>query len=561
MGAEELDTLLGDPWDPQNPAGHAAALAADERAEMFAEGERRLDRYGLNAEFVPAAYGGRLTSADRLADVQRTLWRLDPSLAAGYGFSSFIGWVNVWVAGTDDQRREAAGLLLGGGRIAAAFHELGHGNDLASAEFAARRDAGRWLLTGRKEVVGNLRRAEAFVLFARTADTAGSRSHSQFLISRAALPAGAVRDLPRAGSSGLRGLQLGGMELRDCPVLAGTLLGKEGEGLESAMRAFQITRAVIPSFMTGPLDTALRAAIGFASGRRLYGATAADLPYVRSVIARAHADLLAVDAVSTVVLRALHLSPAVSLYAPAAKYLTSRMALDAFEDLRSVLGAQGYLREGPYAIFQKMARDAASATFIHISRSACLAAMLPVLPRLARRSWLLSPPAARELFEPGGALPPLDPDRLSVGAPTEDPVMGTLAAIGDGAGDRADGGPAARFAARFAAELRELRDACLALPPRDITIGASPAAFALADRYSVLLAAASALALRDRFGDAELLGVLDRLAGRLGGASVLTDAERAGVEEQLYLAAAARHRDRELFDLTARRLPGQGGQP
>ncbi|MEV4514725.1 acyl-CoA dehydrogenase [Dactylosporangium sp. NPDC049525] len=561
MGVEDLDALLGDAWDPANPAGHAAALAADERAETFAEGERLLDRYGLNAEFVPAAYGGRLTRADRLADVQRTLWRLDPCLAAGYGFSSFIGWVNVWVAGTGEQRRTAADLLLANGRIAAAFHELDHGNDLAGAGFAARRGTGRWLLTGRKEVVGNLRRAEAFVLFARTADAAGSRSHSQFLVSRAALPASAVCDLPRSGSSGLRGLQLGGMEFRDCPVPDDTLLGGEGAGLESAMRAFQITRAIIPSFMVGPLDTALRAAIGFAAGRRLYGATAADLPYVRAVIARAYADLLAVDAVSAVVLRALHLSPAVSLYAPAAKYLTSRMTLDAFEDLRSVLGAQGYLRQGPYAIFQKMARDAASATFIHISRSACLAAMLPSLPRLARRSWLRDPPGAPELFEPGGALPPLDPDRLSVGAPTGDPVMGTLAAIGD----RAGGGPVGRFAARFLAELGALRDACVALPPRDITIGASPAAYALADRYSVLLAAASALAVWDRggtrLGETELVGVLDRLAGRLGGASVLTDAEREDVEERLFTAAAERHRDRGLFDLTARHRPGQGGHP
>lgn len=561
MVVEELDALLGDPWDPANPVGHAAALSADERDEMFAEGERRLDRYGMNAEFVPAAYGGRLTRADRLADVQRTLWRLDPSLAAGYGFSSFIGWVNVWVSGTDDQRRRAADLLLANGRIAAAFHELDHGNDLAGAEFAARRGTGRWLLTGRKEVVGNLRRAEAFVLFARTADAAGSRSHSQFLLSRSDLPAAAVRDLPRSGSSGLRGLQLGGMEFRDCPVPDDTLLGAEGAGMESAMRAFQITRAIIPSFMVGPLDTALRAAVGFASGRRLYGATAADLPYVRAVIARAYADLLAVDAVSAVVLRALHLSPTVSLYAPAAKYLTSRMTLDAFDELRSVLGSHGYLRQGRDAIFQKMARDVASATFIHISRSACLAAMLPALPRLARRSWLRDPPAVPELFEPGATLPPLDPDRLSVGAPIGDAVMGTLAATGD----RADSGPVGRFAARFLHELRAVRDACLALPPRDITIGASPAAFALADRYAVLLAAASALAVWDRggsrYGEAELVGVLDRLSGRLGGASVLTDVERADVEERLFAAAAARHRDRRLFDLTARHVPGQGGHP
>jgi alkylation response protein AidB-like acyl-CoA dehydrogenase len=562
VSAEELDGLLGDPWDAGNPVGHAAVLDADERREMSAEGEQLLDKYGLNAEFVPAEYGGRFTRADHLAAVQRTLWRRDLCLGAGYGFSSFIAAVNVWTAGTDEQRRAAADVLLANGRIAAAFHELDHGNDLADAEFTARHDDRRWLLTGRKEVVGNLGRAEAIVLFARTSPAAGSRSHSQFLIHRADLPPSAARDLPRFAGSGLRGVHLGGMEFTDCPVPGDALLGGEGQGLECALRAFQITRSVAPALFVGPLDTALRCALGFALDRRLYGATAADLPYVRTVIARAYADLLAVDAFSAVVLRALHLSPAVALYAPAAKYLASRMVLDAFEDLRSVLGAQGYLRQGPYAIFQKMLRDIAPATFIHVSRAVCLTTILPHLPRLARRSWLQDPPADPALFDLGADLPALDPARLSVGALRGDELVATLAAVAD---RTPDGSLTARFAARFLTDLRTLREDCAALAPKDITIGASTAAFALADRYTVALAAASALAVWDqaghRYGDAELIGVLDRLAGRLGGRSVLTAAEREHLEERLFAAAAERHREHRLFDLTARIVPGRGGHP
>ncbi len=557
MGAEELDTLLGDPWDTANPVGYAAVLDADERGEMLTEGERLLDRFGLNAEFVPVEYGGRFTSADRLGAIQRTLWRRDPCLGAGYGFSSFIAWVSIWTSGSEEQRRRAAELLLGNGKIAAAFHELDHGNDLANTECTARRGDGQWLLTGRKEVVGNLRRADAMVLLARTSGSVGSRSHSQFLIHRADLPGAGVRDLPRYGSYGMRGLQLGGMDFADCPIAVDALLGAEGHALESALRAFQITRSIAPALTVGPLDTALRAALGFSLGRRLYGGAAADIPYVRAVIARCYADLLAIDALSAVVLRALHISSAAALYAPAAKYLTSRMALDAFEDLRSVLGAQGYLRQGPYAIFQKMARDIAAVTFIHISRAACLVTILPHLPRLARRSWLQDPSAGRRLFDLEAELPPLNPERLTAGVPPVDDVMGGLAEI---AGRRPDSCLASRFAARFMSELRALRDSCAALPPKDMTIGASPEAFALADRYTVLLAAASALAVWDqggtRYGDAELAGVLDRLAGRLGGDPVLTPTERESTEERLFTAAAERYRDRRLFDLSARLIPG-----
>ena len=110
MTAAELDTLLGDPADLDNPVGHRAVLASDERAEMLAEGERLLDGYCLNAEFVPAEYGGRFTRVDRLAEVLRAVWRRDSCLGLGYGFSSFLAAINIWTAGDERQRRAAARL-------------------------------------------------------------------------------------------------------------------------------------------------------------------------------------------------------------------------------------------------------------------------------------------------------------------------------------------------------------------------------------------------------------------------------------------------------------------
>jgi alkylation response protein AidB-like acyl-CoA dehydrogenase len=556
--AEGLDAVLGDPWDDANPVGYAAVLAADERAEMLAQGELVLDRFGLNSEFVPAEYGGRLSRADRLAETLRTLWRRDPGLGLGYGLSSLIASVNVWSSGDEDQRRKAAGLLLAGQRLAAGFHELDHGNDFAHADFTARPAGSGWVLSGRKEIVVNIRRAAAVVLFARTSQAAGSRGHSQFLVARDDLPADRVRDLARFPSSGMRGVQLGGIEFSDCPVPADALLGQPGQGMEIALRSYLITRSVFPAICIGPLDTALRITLASALERRLYGGAVADIPYVRAVVARAFADLLAIDAFAAVAVRGLHLIPeAMPVYAPAVKYLASRLVLDAFEDLRSVLGARSYLRQGPFAMFQKLARDIAPATFAHVSRAACLVTILPQLPRLARKSWLVDSAAPEPLFRLGGELPALRFDRLAAVTRTSDGIVGALAEIAE---IELGSGPAARFAARFDSELRTLRKECAALPPRDITIDASPAAFALADRYTVVLAAACALSVwrygDDRYSQPALLGVLDRLDGRLGGISVLTESERESVEQALFDTAVGRYRERRLFDLTARRVPG-----
>ncbi|MFG2822961.1 acyl-CoA dehydrogenase [Kitasatospora sp. NPDC048365] len=563
LAADRLDAALGDPWDEANPVGFTGILAADERQEMFAEGEARLDAFRMNAEFVPARHGGRLTQVDRLAAALRTLWRRDPCLGLGYGFSSFIASVNVWSAGDEEQQRTAAGLLLDNRKIASVYHELAHGNDFAHAEFsAAPRAGGGWLLNGTKEVVTNFRRADALVLFARTDPARGSRSHSQFLVRKDGLPEGALEYLDRFPSSGMRGVQLGGGLFTDCPVPDDALLGTPGRGIETALKSFQLTRSVIPSMCVGPLDTALRSTLAAALERRLYGGAVADLPYVRSVLARSFADLLAVDAFCTVVIRALQVLPEeTAVFASASKYLNSRLLLDAFEELRSVLGAQSYLRGGRYGIFQKMARDVAPATFGHASRSACLVTILPQLPRLARRSWFSDPGAPADLFDIGGELPDLDFDLLAAGSPRSDRLAGTLVEIADRLGGE---GPIGRLAARFRAELSELRTECAAFAPQDLAIGASPAAYAAAGRYTVLLAAAASLGVwwhgrsagEPLLGDSELVAVLDRLDRRLPGAPVLTPAERAEAEQSLYEQAVARFEQRRLFDLTARHIPG-----
>jgi alkylation response protein AidB-like acyl-CoA dehydrogenase len=552
MTAAALEKLLGDPRDPGNPVGYAAVLAADERREMLAEGERLLDGYQLNAEFVPVAYGGRLARADRLAEVLRAVWRRDPCLGLGYGFSSLIASVNVWCAGSEEHRRRTAGLLLANKRIAAAFHELAHGTDFSSAECAARRAGDGWVLSGHKEIVTNLRRAEAMVLFARTGPGRGSRSYSQFLLERDQLPAARLVDGPRYPGNGMHGIDLGALTFDDCPAPGSAMVGEPGHGIEVALRAYQVTRMVSPSLIVGPLDSAVRLAAEMAMWRRLYGGAVADLPYVRTTIARAYAALLTVDVFSGVGLRALHLMPeATAGYAPAVKYLTAQIALDAIDDLRSVLGAQGYLREGPYAMFQKLVRDAAPASFAHVSRAACLVMLLPHLPRLARRSWTVEDPPPDDVFDLGGPLSPLDLSRL-VSSMHGDPLTGVLR-------HSPHDGTISRFAERFRRELAGLRDACGALGPADITIDGRPAAFALADRYTVLLAAASALGVwraGGRLPRAALLAVLDGLTDRLGGPAVLTVAEREHVEHQVFEMAADRVRTNRLLDLSARQLPG-----
>lgn len=562
-GPADLDRRLGDPWDPANPLGHAAVLAADEAGEMFADGERALDEYGLNAEFVPAELGGRLTRLDRLIEVMRAVFRRDPCLGLGYGASSFIAGVNVWTAGDPAQRRRAADLLLSGRRVASVYHELAHGNDFARAEFSALPGPdGRLRLNGRKEVVTNARRAAAMVLFARTSADPGSRSHSQLLVEKADLPPGALTDLPRFHSAGMRGVQLGGLEFHDCPVPADAVLGRPGLGMETALRSFQLTRTALPAMAAGVLEGGLDAAARFAAERVLYGRPAAAMPHISGIIGDAFTDLLVCDCMATAVARSVHLLPGeASLYASSAKYFVATLLMDAMNRLGQVLGAQSYLRDGAYGIFQKLLRDLAPAGFGHAARVACLGTVLPQLPRLARRAWPGEAEAPAELFRLDGPLPPLPFDRLSIGSGGRDTFSTSLATALDDPGLD----PALRcLALVFAAEFDDLRNDCAALAPRDLTVAARPEALQLAARYAAVLAAIACLNvwIHNRDGDDPFLrdpawavAALRRIAERIGRDPGPAPEHQAG---RLSAEVFARQRDRRTFGLANRPLPGHG---
>ncbi|WP_143664595.1 acyl-CoA dehydrogenase, partial [Streptomyces sp. NRRL B-24572] len=357
--------------DAHGPVSYLAAAAA-------------LDEYGILAEFVPARLGGRLDRVDHLVDLMRSVYRRDPSLGLGHCSSSLLGAVNVWTTGSPVQQRATADLLLGGRKVSCAFHELAHGNDIGSVDFSATPAGDRLLLTGRKESISNLDRADAVVLLARTDPNGGPRACSQLLLPVSRFDPERVRFLPRFRSVGMRGVRLGGVTVDELPVPADDLLGAPGTGLETVARAFQLTRIALPAMSTAMLDTALRVTLHHVRRRRLYGRGALAIPMVRTALANAFTDLLVCEALTRTAARSLHLHPeSGSVHAPAVKYLVSGLLLDAIEQLSLVMGSEFYRRDGEHAVFQKTVRDVKPVGFGHIARAACLSALLPQLPVLA----------------------------------------------------------------------------------------------------------------------------------------------------------------------------------
>ncbi|OON82980.1 hypothetical protein B1H18_00500 [Streptomyces tsukubensis] len=491
-----MEKLFGDAGDPANPVGAAEVVSADERGTMLAAGEELLHGFGLNAHFVPESLGGRFGSLRDLITVMRAVYRRDPALGLGYGAGTFMAAVNVWAAGDGQQRAELARRLLAGERAACAYHELAHGNDFSRAELTALPGPdGRLMINGRKEVVANLRRAETILLFARTDLAPGSRSHSQLLVDAAGPAPGSIRHLERYETTGMRGVPLGGIEFTDCAVPADRVVGSPGQGVETALRSFQLSRIALPGMTVGLLDTALRTALRGARGRRLYSGTVTDLPLSRSILADAFADLLLADTFLTVAARACHTATAqAGVYASAVKSFVPKVLMGAVYRLSELLGSQFYLRGGEQPLFQKLLRDVQPSAFGHASRVSCQSALLSQLPLTARRTWLRPTAAALpvETFRPGQPLPALPFDRLAVTAGGRDPLARSLVE-GAGAATTGEDGAITAAARMWCGELSGLATEAAALGHDSLGPAAPPAAFGLTDRWAAVLAASAVL--------------------------------------------------------------------
>ncbi|WP_369236305.1 acyl-CoA dehydrogenase family protein [Streptomyces sp. R21] len=560
----ELEKRLGDPNSDDNDVSYAQLLKADEAGEMSAAGESILDDVVLNADFVPRENGGRLDRIDTLVRVMRQVFRRDVALGLGYGVTSFMAGVNVWTSGSAEQKQRLARIMLDGGKVSVAYHELAHGNDFVRNEFEARpAPGGGYLLNGEKQVINNADRAAAWVLFSRTSAAPGARSHSVVLAERAGLDADTYSVLPRYGAAGVRGCHLSGLHFEDTPVPADALVGDTGQGVELALRAFQITRSAVPGMALGAADTSLRTVVSFALGRELYRKSVMDIPHARATLSGAFLDLLIGDSLSLAATRAVHLLPEeTSVYAAATKYLVPKMLTETMHDLSIVLGARFYVREGEFGIFQKHIRDLPVLSLGHAGSAACQATIIPQLARLARRSWFNADPAPGSLFRLREDLPGIPFDRLTL-ASGRDSLSASLVASVD---ELPSSSPVERavhsVALKMMDELRQLQEASLALAPENRTALASPGTFALADRYAVLLAAASVIGVwqQARGGDDPFLAdpgwlaaVLHRLARRLGQQPPdLPASVDAGVHEEVL----RRYRERRSFDLYATPLAG-----
>ncbi|MFC1233315.1 MULTISPECIES: acyl-CoA dehydrogenase [Streptomyces] len=558
--AARLEVLLGDPYAPDNPHGLTALFDADARGRPPERTELLLERFGLSAECVPVADGGRLTRADLLARVLRPVFRRDVALGTARGTAPVLAAGPVWTAGSPRRRAETAALLLGGGRVGLVPHGRGQLDGVPPYGITARpAPDGGLLLGGRAATAPDAPGARLYVVQARTGPARSPHSHTAVLLDGDRLPPLAVRETGGTAAPGRLRPPRAELELHAHAVPHDALLGPVGEGVPLALRAQQVGHALVPALLVAAADTALRSAVRAATGEAPPGR-----PHRR--LAGVFADILACDSFAGVALRALSLLPAqAQVPAAAVHYLVPALLRENLESLACVLGARrhdrGSAHHGALGRLMRILPLAASGP-ARTGAADGQAVIAPHLRPLAEHSWFAEPEPPPALFRGGADLPALDFASLAAAGRGDFLAASLSVSAARFAEVRGVGGHTAVLAElvrSLVTELHALRARCLALPGP----GAGPlpvaAVCALVDRYALVLAAAAVLGSwegqdgADPFLAAPAWPVLalSRIARRLGApVPPLPD----GVEELVHRELVRRCHEHLSYDLDATEL-------
>ncbi len=436
--AEALEKDLGDPLNPERPLSFRRVIEIDESEEFPHAEIEWLYHWKLQDYYVPVECGGEFSSFEEFVAFVRVLSRRDQTI--GVAFTTLFWSFITWMAGTEAQKQKLSHYIRNeNGTMCLGYSEKAHGADLVAGELTAIKVPGGYLLNGEKWPINRATISGISYILAKTDPAGGPKCLTLLMVDKRELDPNQYYNLPKILTHGIRASDMSGIGFKDCFVPDSMRLKAEGDGLEIALKGFQITRTLCAAFSHGAADTALRTTLNFALNRVVYGKTVFDLPQPRKTLVDAFLDLLICDCETIGAARGFHIIPEqFSVWAAVVKYFVTTQLEKMVNEVYVVLGSRFYLREEhDYGIFQKLLRDNSIISMFDGSTTVNLHALIlqlrPMTKYRSRRKvqTMIEMQARLEtIFSLKQPLPPFNPQKLELfGRGADDVLQGLEIAL------------------------------------------------------------------------------------------------------------------------------------
>lgn len=493
-----LFDVLADAAEPGRPFNPGVLLDLDEHDTFPADACALLDEFGLARYYLPRTAGGLLDDFAEFVRLIATVAHHDLTVAIAHG-KTFLGVVSIWVAGSQAQLRRWGSELADGAVVSWGLTERGHGSDLLAGELTATRTEGGWRLQGEKWAINNATRGDALCVLARTSDRGAAGGFSLVLVDKREIFQGRYTCLPKLRTYGIRGADISGIAFHGTQVPADSLVGQEGAGIATVLKALQLTRIATAGLSLG----AVQHALDVLRSLRMRGAfTAGPVPVpdtgVARLIGRTMATANVVSAVAAVAARSVHTLPGeLSVISAITKAFVPSLVDELFLELSEVIGDLTDREDSlPARIYRKLERDHRIVGIFDGSTTVSRQALIAQFPMLARfyAKGTIDHDGLDRAVDVDGPLPPVRVDRLEMmsrtGCSLVQSVPGTLARIREIAESAGWRGERMELVERVGALIEDVMAEIAQYQPRR---QAPARAFELAAAYELGFAAAACL--------------------------------------------------------------------
>src|SRR3984893_3693501 len=269
------------------------AAAYDRAAEFPWDNIKAINGLGLNAMFVPEAYGGAgMGYAAYLACVRE--------ISAACASTGIIWATNFHATkplidfGAEEQKQRLLPRVAEGAIAALCITEPAAGSDATHMTTRFTPDGDEIVVSGGKTFISNGDVADLYLVFGKWSELGDGRNAISALYLETGTPGLAV--LRKEDKMGHRAASPAALAFDDCRVPRDNLLGKPGEGLSLLLAALNKSRPSVAAHALGIARAAFEDAVRYINERRQSGRRIVEFQGIQFLLADLATDLAMCEA-------------------------------------------------------------------------------------------------------------------------------------------------------------------------------------------------------------------------------------------------------------------------